>query len=142
MLGSAGGLLCFTLSIPVVAWDLIEWRIPDRLALGGALSVAAARVAVDAVPLASVIEGGCIAAGLCYALWYLTGGIGRGDAKYALLTGFAVQSVLVIPALLVASSSAALVALLRRGAVALPFSPFLFFGTLTVGTLFEAGVLQ
>lgn len=159
MLSSIGGFIYLIIAVPAVAWDLTTRRIPDWLTVGGAAILAGARVVGMAGPVAawqvagpvaagpvaaalSVLEGCFIAAGLFYALWYLTrGGIGRGDGKYALQLGALLPSGHVAPAVLAAFAGALAVAALFRNALALPFSPFLVFGAVLLSVLARLGLV-
>lgn len=134
--GLAAALLGVAL-VPVVAIDLEHKLIPDVIVLPAAALGVLATIAADPgrwwVPVAAAAG----AAGFIYLLWFVyPNGMGRGDAKLALLMG-AVLGSSVVPALFVAfgvGAALGLVMLARFGAaartMAVPFGPFLAAGAL------------
>jgi prepilin signal peptidase PulO-like enzyme (type II secretory pathway) len=134
--GLAAAVLALAL-VPIVVIDLRHRLIPDVIVLPAAAVGLAAAVAADPsrwwVP-ASAAAGACA---FLYLLWILyPAGMGRGDAKLALLLG-AVLGASVVPALFVAFAVGAalgIVLLVRFGPrarkMAVPFGPFLAAGAL------------
>jgi prepilin signal peptidase PulO-like enzyme (type II secretory pathway) len=121
MLATVAGFLFLLLAVPIAAYDLLWRRIPDAATLGGAVLLLGARLVPSPGPqfpggpsvqaplvggideISALVTGPAIGAGLLYALWYLSGGgVGRGDAKYALQVGLVVPGAAVIVSLSVA----------------------------------------
>jgi len=134
--GLAAALMGVAL-VPVVAIDLEHRLIPDVIVLPAAAAALVAAIAADPdrwwVPVTAATGAGAF----LLLLWVVhPRGMGRGDAKLAILLG-AVLGASVIPALLVAFAAGAvlgLVLLARFGAgarkMAVPFGPFLAAGAL------------
>lgn len=134
--GVAAALLAMVL-VPVVVIDLEHQLIPDVIVLPAAAVGLALGIAAHPdhwwVPVVAALGAG----GFLFALWVAyPGGMGLGDAKFALLLG-AVLGLSVIPALGIAFAAGALlgvVMIARHGAsarkTAVPFGPFLAAGAL------------
>ena len=132
--GVAAALMLMVL-VPVVVIDLEHQLIPDVIVLPAAAAGLALGIAAHPghwwVPVVAALGAG----GFMFALWLAyPGGMGLGDAKFALLLG-AVLGVAVIPALGFAFAAGALlgvVLIARHGAAArktaVPFGPFLAAG--------------
>jgi prepilin signal peptidase PulO-like enzyme (type II secretory pathway) len=134
--GIAAALLAMVL-VPVVVIDLEHQLIPDVIVLPAAAVGLALGIAAHPdrwwVPIVAALGAG----GFMFALWLAyPGGMGLGDAKFALLLG-AVLGLSVIPALGIAFAVGALLGIVmiaRHGAqarkTAVPFGPFLAAGAL------------
>jgi leader peptidase (prepilin peptidase)/N-methyltransferase len=123
--------------VPVVVIDLRHRLIPDVIVLPAAAVGLAAAIAADPGRWWVSVTAALGACAFFYLLWLLyPAGMGRGDAKLALLLG-AVLGASVVPALFVAFAAGAalgLVLLVRFGSrarkMAVPFGPFLAAGAL------------
>jgi leader peptidase (prepilin peptidase) / N-methyltransferase len=134
--GAAAALLLMVL-VPVVVIDLEHQLIPDVIVLPAAAAGLALGIAAHPdrwwVPVVAALGAG----GFMFGLWLAyPGGMGLGDAKFALLLG-AVLGVAVIPALGFAFAAGALlgvVLIARHGKAArktaVPFGPFLAAGAM------------
>jgi leader peptidase (prepilin peptidase) / N-methyltransferase len=129
--GAAAALLGMVI-VPVVAIDLQHQLIPDVIVLpAAAIGLVLAIVARPGhwwVPVVAAVGAG----GFLFVLWLMfPGGMGLGDAKFALLLG-GVLGLSVIPAMGIAFGTGALLGVLmiaRHGSaarkMAVPFGPFL-----------------
>lgn len=143
MLATITGFLYLTIAVPVIAMDLTSRRIPDYLSLGGLGVLAAVHLAIAPSPAALVaaVAGAGAAAGICYGAWYLSrGGLGRGDAKYALQLGVVLPAAGVLVALFCAAVAALGAAFLFRDEGTIPFAPFLALGAVFATALAQLGV--
>jgi len=134
--GLAAALLGMVL-VPVVVIDLDHKLIPDVIVLPAAAAGLALAIAAHPqrwwVPVLAALGAG----GFLFAIWLVfPGGMGLGDAKFALLLG-AVLGLSVVPAMGVAFAAGALIGIAmiaRHGAAArkraIPFGPFLAAGAI------------
>jgi len=123
--------------VPVVVIDLDHKLIPDVIVLPAAAAGLALAIAAHPqrwwVPVLAALGAG----GFLFAIWLVfPGGMGLGDAKFALLLG-AVLGLSVVPAMGVAFAAGALIGIAmiaRHGAAArkraIPFGPFLAAGAI------------
>jgi len=145
--GVAAALLGMVI-VPVVAIDLEHQLIPDVIVLPaaaiGLLLGVMAHPGRWWVPVVASVGAG----GFLFVIWVLfPGGMGLGDAKFALLLG-GVLGLSVIPAMGVAFGAGALlgvVMIARHGSsarkMAVPFGPFLAAGAL-VGLLWGPAIVS
>ena len=136
-------LLFFILAMPICASDLICGRIPDTFSLGGSGLILCLRSIVCPETLGETLTTGAALAGLLYAVWYFAGGLGRGDAKLALLLVLGLGTRWWLGAMLLAVLLAGLaagpcarlfagilpgIAVVRSARAGLPFAPFVVSG--------------
>jgi leader peptidase (prepilin peptidase)/N-methyltransferase len=134
--GLAAALMGLAL-VPVVVIDLEHRLIPDVVVLPAAAAALGVAIAADPARWWVPVTAAAGAGAFLLALWVVhPRGMGRGDAKLAVLLG-AVLGASVIPALLVAFAAGAalgIVLLARFGQrarkMAVPFGPFLAGGAL------------